>query len=52
MKEKFQSLFEEMLRECSEAGNLEATVVSLKAEKERMIWRQRQEIAELKHNAG
>lgn len=52
MKETCQSLFEEMLRECSEAGNLEATVVSLKAEKERMIWRQRQEIAELKHNAG
>lgn len=41
-----------MLRESSEAGNLDATIASLRAEKERMIWRQRQEIAELKHNAG
>lgn len=45
-------MFEEILKEMSLEGCTEATIKGLQVEMERMQWRHRQEMAELKHNTG
>ncbi|KAG8286245.1 hypothetical protein J6590_065149 [Homalodisca vitripennis] len=50
MSSQLRTLLEDMLRGVSEAGATEATVKALQIELERLQWRHRQELAELKHN--
>lgn len=45
-------MLEDMLRDISAEGSTEAMVKSLQLDIERLQWKHRQEIAELKHNTG